>query len=145
MTRPLCRAGRRLPVATGDTGDILVGWLTKIAVTLAIVGLALYDSISIGATMMSLSDEGSYAARAASEKWQASQGHNLQDAYDAAVQAVEDQNPLDEVDPKSFRIDPDGTVHLVVSREATTLVVQHFGFSKGWAHVSREAEGRSVG
>jgi hypothetical protein len=149
MTGLMSRALRRVraPQGASDDGSIVVGWLTKIAITLAVVGLALYDSISIGSTMMSLSDDGSYAARAASETWQQpapGQKHDLQAAYESAVEAAQEENPLDVIDPKSFRVDPDGTVHLVISREATTLIIQHFGFSKKWADISRAAQGHSV-
>lgn len=125
-----------------DRGGIVLGWLTKIAVLLGVAGLALFDAISIGSTTMTVQDQGSYAARAASETWQAT--HSLQQAYDSAVAAAREQDPANVVATKGFRVDPDGTVHLRVSRDASTLVVVRIGPIERWAHVSRDAAGRSV-
>ena len=41
-------------------------------------------------------------------------------------------------------IDPDGTVHLVISRDAKTLLLYRWHRTAGWAHISRTAQGRSV-
>ena len=125
-----------------DRGDIVVGWLTKITVVLAVAGLFLFDAISIGTTAMNLSDQGGYAAREASDKWQQTQ--NLQEAYLAAVAAATEQNPANVVNPKTFRIDPDNTVHLTVSRTATTIVLYRWGRTAEWAELERQAAGRSV-
>ena len=126
-----------------DRGDIVIGWLTKIVVVLGIAGLALFDALSIGSTSVSLSDQGQYAAREASEAWQ--QTDSVQRAYDAAVATAVSQNPLNTVDPKSFRIDADDTVHLRIGRTATTIVLHHWDRTAKWAVLEREAKGRSVG
>ena len=125
-----------------ERGDIVVGWLTKISLVLAVAGVFLFDAISIGTTSVSLSDQGSYAAREASEKWQ--ETDSLQAAYDAAVATATQQNPDNVVNPKTFRIDPDNTVHLTVSRTATTIVLYRWGRTAEWAELEREAVGRSV-
>ncbi|MGZ4589257.1 MAG: hypothetical protein ACXV4A_01285 [Actinomycetes bacterium] len=125
-----------------DSGGIVLGWLTRITVILAIAGLALFDAISIGSTAVTLSDEGDYAAREASENWLATK--SVQQAYDAAVAAAISQNSADTVDTKSFKIDPDGTVHLTIAREAPTLVVYRFSQTRKWAQISRPGSGRSV-
>jgi hypothetical protein len=127
----------------GDRGSIVIGWLTKIAVALGLAGLVLFDAISIGTTTVSLTDEGDYAARAASENWVANK--SVQKAYDAAVAAATEQNPANHVATKTFRIDADGTVHLTISREATTLVVYRIGPIKKWADIEREGSGRDIG
>jgi hypothetical protein len=128
--------------AGDDSGGIIVGWLSKLAVVLALCGLVLFDCISIASTAVTVSDEGAYAARQASENWQ--QSKNIQQAYDAAVAAAKDSNPANRVATKSFTVDPDGTVHLTVSRTARTLFVFRLDRTKKWAHVVREAQGRSV-
>ena len=46
---------------------------------------------------------------------------------------------------KEFTVDPDGTVHLVISREASTLILFRWDRTAKWAHVSAAAKGRSVG
>ncbi|HTE72973.1 MAG TPA: hypothetical protein VK640_07220 [Actinomycetes bacterium] len=130
-------------VAGPDRGDIVIGWLTKIVVVLGIAGLGLFDAISLGSTAVSLSDQGQYAAREASEVWQ--QTESVQKAYEAAAESAASQNAQNVVDPESFRIDPDDTVHLQIERTATTIVLRHWGTSAKWAELEREAKGRSVG
>ncbi len=132
------------PVATSgrDRGDIVLGWLTRLTVVFAVVGLALFEAISIGTTTANVADQGSYAAQEASATWD--QTRNAQSAYEAAVTAAVDQNAENVVSTKDFLIDPDGTVHLVISRDAKTLLLFRWHRTAGWAHVSRAAEGRSV-
>lgn len=125
-----------------DRGGIVLGWLTKLTVVLAVAGIFLFDAISIGTTKASLADQGSYAARNASEVWQ--QTGNIQRTYDAAVAAATEQNPMNRVSTKGFTVDADGTVHLVVGREAQTIVLYRWDRTRAWAKVRASAEGRSV-
>ncbi|MGH8894926.1 MAG: hypothetical protein ACRDWY_16740 [Actinomycetes bacterium] len=133
---------RDLRSATPDRGDIVLSWLTKITVVLGIAGIGLFDAISIGTTSVNLSDQGAYAAREASEVWQST--NSVQKAYDAAVAAATEQNSLNVVDTKSFRIDEDNTVHVTVRREATTILLYRWGRTAEWAKVEQQAHGRSV-
>jgi hypothetical protein len=126
-----------------DRGDALLAWVVKIAVVLGLIGVVAFDGISIGSTSVTIADQGSAAALQASEAWQ--QNHDLQKTYDAAVLAAKEQNVANTVATKDFRIDPDGTVHLTLSRTATTVVVRRIGPAKHWALVSHSAQGRSVG
>jgi hypothetical protein len=128
--------------AERDRGDIVLGWLTRIVVVLAIAGLGLFDAISVGSTAVSLSDQGNLAAREASEIWQSTD--SVQAAYDAAVTSATEANPQNVVDPKTFTIDEDNTVHLTVSRTATSIVLYHWGPTAKWAELTRDGRGRSV-
>jgi len=130
------------PDVSGARGDIVLGWLTRIVVVLGVAGLFLFDAISLGTTAMSLSDQGSYAAREASETWQ--QTGNVQKAYEAAVATATEQNALNVVDPATFRIDEDNTVRLRISRTAATILLQYWEKTARWAEVERAASGRSV-
>jgi hypothetical protein len=60
------------------------------------------------------------------------------------VAAATEQNPANSVDTKTFRIDDDNTVHLRISREATTLVLYRWSRTAEWAQIEREASGRSL-
>jgi hypothetical protein len=133
---------RHVHRADPERGGIVLGWLTRIVVVLGIAGLGLFDAISVGTTAVNLTDQGSYAAREASEVWQTTS--SVQKAYDAAVAAATEQNPANSVDPKTFRIDDDNTVHLRISREATTLVLYRWSRTAEWAQIEREASGRSL-
>jgi hypothetical protein len=126
-----------------DRGDIILGWLTKLTVVLAIAGIGLFEAISIGSTMASVSDDGSYAALEASSTWDDTK--NLQQTYDAAVTAAAEQNAQDRVLVKGFTVDPDGTVHLRIARTARTLLLYRWSKTEPWTHVVRDAQGKSVG
>lgn len=134
--------GRQIGFGRGDRGDIVLGWLTRITVILALVGVVLFDAISLASTKANVSDQGAYAAREASSAWDES--HDLQASYDAAVVAATEQDPQNVVGTKDFRIDADGTVHLSVSRDAPTLVLSRWDRTAKWAHVESRAVGRSV-
>jgi hypothetical protein len=136
-----CRPWHPRAVAA-DRGDVLMGWVVKIAVVLGVIGLALFDGISISSTSVTLADQGSYAAQQASEVWL--QGQNLQKTYDAAVIAAKEQNADNSVATKDFRVDSDGTVHLTLARTANTIVVRRIGPLKHWADIRHGAHGRSV-
>lgn len=129
--------------AVDDRGGIVLGWLTKISVVLAVCGVLLFDFISVASTASTVSDAGSYAAREASATWD--QTKDVQKSYDAAVAAATEENPQNIVETRNFVVDPDGTVHLVVSRDASTLLLFRWHRTAKWAHVSRPAQGRSVG
>jgi len=125
-----------------DRGDIVLGWLTKLTVILAVAGIGLFEAISIGSTMANVSDDGAYAAQEASSTW--NQTKDIQQTYDAAVAAAESQNALDKVLTKGFTVDPDGTVHLRIRREAKTLLLYRWSTTRSWTIVTRDAQGRSI-
>jgi hypothetical protein len=135
----------RLSSARRDSerGDIVLSWLAKLAVIFGLSGIVLFDAISVGVTHSSIADQGSYAAREASETWGATK--DLQKAYLTASAVAADRDALNIVDPKSFTVEADGTVHLRISRTATTLVLYRIGPLKKLAHVEERAAGRSVG
>jgi hypothetical protein len=128
--------------AVDDRGGIVLGWLTKITVVLAVCGVFLFDGISVLSTQATVSDQGSYAARAASTAWE--QTHDLQKAYDAAVAAAFEENAQNVVATKGFTADADGTVHLVISREAETLLLYRWSRTAKWTHVTSHAQGLDV-
>jgi hypothetical protein len=128
---------RSARVGRDDRGDVVLGWLTKIAVVLGLVGLCMFDVISIASTNVQVDDDGNYAARAASENWLETK--SIQKAYDAAQVAATEQDTKATVETKGFRIDDDGRAHLRVTREATTLIVFRIGPIKHWAKVTRES------
>jgi hypothetical protein len=134
---------RSTGVPTCDAGGIVIGWLTKIALVFAVAGFVLFDAISVGSTMATVSDQGAASAREASAVWDGTK--DMQATYNAAVQSATEQDPENIVTPKGFRIDADGTVHLRISREAKTLILFRWERTRKWAVVSREARGRSVG
>jgi hypothetical protein len=145
----------RLPSArpvtppSGDTGlwrnergDILLGWITKLVVIFGLAGVVLFDAMSVGTTVSSVADQGSYAARQASETWNATKDPNK--AFLTASTTASESNKHNVIDMKTFRIDPDGRVHLKISRTATTLVLYRIGPLKHFGEIQQDAEGLSV-
>lgn len=119
-----------------DAGDIVVGWLTKLVLVLAVVGVAMFDAISVGAAQMNASDDASGAASAAQTAWVSS--HNVQAAYDAAEQSL--TNPSEQILTRGFTIDADGTVRLELRRTVTTLVLHRIGPLKKYTVVTAAGE-----
>ncbi|WP_460459378.1 hypothetical protein [Angustibacter peucedani] len=131
-----------LRTPTSDRGDIVLGWLVKIVVILAVFGVVAFDAISIGTTKMSVEDQGDTAARAASETWQRT--HDARASLADAQKAAAEANPLNVVVPESFAVDADGTAHFTIEREASTLVAQHIGPLRKVCLVDAAAIGRST-
>ena len=126
-----------------DRGDIVIGWLTKMAVVTALVGLVGYDALSVGVAKVSVADDATTAVQAAAYNWQLSR-HNIEVAYRAAQDALPD--PVNEqVEVGDFAIDPDGTVHLTVHKRARTLLLYRVHSLAHYAEVSASAAGKSMG
>ncbi len=123
-----------------DAGGIVVGWMTKLAVIAAIVGLIGFDAISVGLGHLSTSDDGGKAVQAASQTFQSS--HNLQQAYVAATRAV---NPNEVVNQAGFAVDPDGTAHLSVTNKVHTLVLFRLSVTRKWTVITEKVSGKYTG
>lgn len=124
----------------GDRGDIVLGWLTKLVATLAVLGLIGFDAISLASTRLQTEDHAQTAARTASETYKSSK--NLQAAYDAAVAEVAVHG--DTIDPTTFSIGPDGTVTLTLRALAATMLVEKVPPLRDWAQVETTVTGRSA-
>jgi hypothetical protein len=119
-----------------ERGTVVLGWLTKVVVALAIVGIAGFDTIAIIASHVSLTDDANAAAEAANTSW--NDDHNVQLAYNAAVTSAEQHGA--QVPVKDFSIARNGTVHLTLTHTVTTLVVRHIGPLKKQADVTAKGE-----
>jgi hypothetical protein len=126
------RANERLH----ERGAVISGWLAQLAICLAVFGLVAFDVIAIVAGHVSLKDDANSAAEAANQAW--NESHNVQTAYNAAV-AVAEQNGA-QAPVEDFSIARDGTVHLRLTKTATTLLVTHIGPLKKTADVAAEGE-----
>jgi hypothetical protein len=122
--------------ARRDDGSIVLGWLTKLVVLFAVVGVLLFDGIAIAVNNVTAQDEANLAAQAAADSYKST--HDLQAAFTAAVAAASDDN--EKVLPRSFVINPDGSVHLVLRRETRTLVLHHVGAFQKYERVDASGE-----
>ena len=122
----------------GDRGDIVLGWLTKLVGTLAVLGVLGFDLISLGAARYQAEDHAQAAVRAASERFDTAK--DLQAAYDAAVAEVARHG--DTIDPQTFTVAPDGAVTLTLRRTAPTMVVEKIGPARAWAEIDTTVTAR---
>ena len=129
---------RRAPRANelSDHGSIVLGWLTKLAVVITFVGLALFDTIAIGAARLGGTDDANNAASAASQSYWST--HNVNSAYQAALESL--PSGSETIPAKTFLIHSDGSVSLVLFRTVNTLVARHIGFLKQYTRVVEHGE-----
>jgi hypothetical protein len=114
-----------------DRGDIVLGWLTKLVGTLAVLGVIGFDAVSLGAARFSAEDSAQTAARAASSAYSAPA--DLQKAYEAAYASAAEKG--DTIAPGDFTIAPDGRVTLTLQRTAPTMLLEKIGPLRHWAEV----------
>jgi hypothetical protein len=141
------RARKREGVARGhcrnygrDQGDVILSWLSRIVVVLAITAIIGFDALSIAVAHVSATDDANTAAVAASAAWRNDKGALTPTLLAAQASASQhDETVL----PSSLTVESDGTVHLRLQRDATTLVVRHIGPISSWAVVIVKGSGKS--
>jgi hypothetical protein len=117
------------PVDT-DAGSIVIGWLTRIVVVMAIIGLVAFDAMAIAQGHVSASDEADEVAQDAHNTW--SDTHDVDKAYATADGEVKARG--DRIPKGGFTIEPKtGYVTVKVQHSVDTLLAKHFGFSRAWA------------
>lgn len=121
----------------GDRGDIVLGWLTRLTVVLAVLGTLSFDGISLVVARFTAADLAADASAAAAASWRATP--DVQRAYDAALVTV---GPGDRIDPASFSVGTDGAVTLSVTTEAATLVLEKVGPLRRFAEATETATSR---
>ena len=119
-----------------DVGSIVIGWLTKVALVLTILGVAGFDAVSVASANLSTSDDANSAASAAAADFKTS--HNAASALAAAEGAI--TNPNEQLVKGSLTIAPDGTVTVQVERKVTTVVMNHIGPLKKYTVVNATGE-----
>lgn len=126
-----------------DRGDVVLGWLTRLTVTLAVLGVVGFDLLSIGVGRLQVQDRAANAAAAARSAWQ--DNRNVQLAYNAALASlVADGAAQDVIDPAQFSVTPDGTVTLTVTHRATTLLAGRIGPARRWTVATSTATATPV-
>lgn len=123
-----------------DTGDVIIGWIVRLVAILAAVGVLAFDALSVGSSRLSIEDQAATAARAAADTFAAT--HNKQNAFDSAWASATESNVGNQVDPKSFQIDPKGQARVTLTREAPTFVVRLVPPLRHWAKVRSVAVSR---
>jgi hypothetical protein len=140
---PSIRGDRVRPLfGEPERGDVVLSWFVKVAGVIVVLGVIGFDAISVLTTRLAVEDDAGAAARTASETWDSR--HDVRASLVAAQESAAAQDPANIVDPKGFLIDPDGTAHVTIRREAATLVIKHAGPARHWAQVHARVAGRST-
>jgi len=129
------------PFPAGDTGDIVVGWLTKLVAVFAVVGVLVFDGASLGVAELGVTDQAAAASRAASAELVT--GGTPQDAYDAARASIDVGSGHVDLPVAGFVIAADRTVTLTVQRSVPTLVLHRVPGSDSWLTVSATSTHRT--
>jgi hypothetical protein len=115
---------------------VVVGWLTKLTVTLAVLGVLLFDASALLVGRVQVADNADGAAQAAADSWR------NQHSYQAAVVAAQSSAGADDVVPQSLVISPDGATTIAVHRDLTTLVLRHIPRLEKYASVTETGTAR---
>lgn len=121
------------PFPAGDTGDIVIGWLTKLVAVFAVVGVLVFDGASLGVAELGVADQAAAASRVASAELVT--GGTPQDAYDAAWASVDGRSGDVDLPVEAFVVASDRTVTLTVERTVPTLVLHRVPRSDSWLTV----------
>jgi hypothetical protein len=131
---------RRLDDVAPDAGDVILSWLTRVVLVIAATAVVGFDGLSIAVAHVSAQDDANSAAVAAATAWVGEKGApapTLLAAQNSAAQHGET------VLPRSLTVDADGTVHLKLERDATTVVIRHIGPLRSWATVIVKGSGKA--
>lgn len=102
---------------------MVVGWLAKIVVVVALVSVVGYDTVTAIQGQVTARDQAGTAAEAGRDSYAAN--HDVQSAYQAALAAAKSANPADKIAPANFVVAHDGTVTLTLTRPIHTLVAHY--------------------
>lgn len=125
LTQPARPRGIRgaVPCGRTDRGDIVMGWLSRLVIILAVVATIGYDGVQVGLAKVSIQDQASDAASAARDAWQTR--HNVQYAYQAALTSAKGENAADVIPANEFTVTSTGVVTLTVTRPIHTLFAHY--------------------
>jgi hypothetical protein len=98
---------------------VVVGWLTKLTVTLAVLGVLLFDASALLVGRVQVADHADTAAQAAADSWR------QQHSYQAALLAAQTNAGAYEVVPDSLVISANGATRLSLHRDLAILVLRH--------------------
>lgn len=119
-----------------DSGEIVLGWLTKVCLTLAVLGFLGYDGISIVTANVTASDRANTLASEAADDVKTL---GLQKAY--TLIAAEAETDGDTITPKDFSVDSNGHVTLVLQREAQSVWMDHISALRKYLRVRATGQG----
>jgi hypothetical protein len=106
-----------------DRGDIVLGWLTRVVVVLAIVALLGFDGVQVGLSTVQLQDQANDAATAGRDAYASHK--DVAEALLAAQATAAEENTQNVVVKGSFVVARDGSVSIELTRPIHTVVAHH--------------------
>ena len=119
----------------------MLGWLTRIVISLSVIGVLTFDALSIGLASLTVSDAANGAAIAARDVYDNSPGNRV--AAFAAADRFADQHGV-VLDPSHFVISKDGRITVTVTKVAQTMVFEHIPPLTEWTLRSATATSGKV-
>lgn len=115
-----------------DRGDIILGWFTRVAVILLLIGIVAFEAISLTQARVRSGEIANQIAVAAADAY--APRKSVEAAYDAAdreaisakVELIEDE----------FVISDDGSIDLGIRTTATTLFLYRTSQTAKWAEMT---------
>jgi hypothetical protein len=112
-----------------DRGDIILGWFTRVAVFLLLLGIVAFEGISLATAHLNGVDTANQVALAGAEAY--APRHNAEAAYAAAAKEATAHKA--ELLPDNFTISADGSVDVAIKTTATTLFLYRTDATAKWA------------
>jgi hypothetical protein len=110
-------------MARSDRGDIVLGWLTRVVVVLAIVALLGFDGVQVGLSTVQLQDQANGAATAGRDAY--ASHHDVAEAFRAAQETAKQADTYNVVVKGSFVVEKDGSVSIKLTRPIHTVVAHY--------------------
>ena len=113
-----------------DSGGMVVSWLVKVAVVLALIMVVLYDAVAVTYNNVATSEDARVVARAASDARLLKRSTKKQ-----AIAAAQERAKAAGVtlNPEDIVFESDGSIRVTVSRSVDTLAVERIGPLEGLA------------
>lgn len=115
---------------------MVIGWLTRVTVTIAVLGVLLFDGTALLLGRVSTADNADITAQAAADAYASTR------SYKSALLAAQTAAGADEIVPDSLRIAPDGSSAVSLHRNLSTLVVRHIAPMRKFAAVTETGRGK---
>ena len=115
--------------ALADQRGIIGGSLLRTVFIIALIGLAAVETSAVLFARLQAQDLAETSAPTGAARFRDTQ--DVEVARAAASTAVEDKDPSAEL--AAFEVFSDGRVRVVITKKANTLLIQNFGFLKGFS------------
>jgi hypothetical protein len=122
-------------------GFIVIGWLTRIVISLSVIGVFTFDALSVGSASLTVSDAANGTAIAARDVYN-NNPNNRDSAYAAAERFADSHGVV--LIPSNFTISNDGRVTVTVTKVAHTVVLEHIPPLTAWTVRSATATSGKV-